>query len=96
MTDKHIAAQAADRPATQGNQRAESPTPRNPQPSTRLEGFLDVPALLARLPISERTLREEIKRRRIPVIRLPGSRRLLFDWPSVQRSLLRFQQGGIQ
>jgi hypothetical protein len=85
-------------PAQQGEPRAESSAPRNPQPqpSTLPEGFLDVPGLLARLPISERTLREEIKKRRIPAIRLPGSRRLLFDWPSVQRSLLRFQTGGVQ
>lgn len=65
----------------------------NTAPPREIIGFDE---LVARLPQGPRTLREEIKRGRIPHIRLPGARRLLFDWQSVQRSLLRFEQGGIQ
>ena len=52
--------------------------------------------LVARLPQGPRTLREEIKKGRIPAIRLPGARRLMFDWENVQRSLRRFERGGIE
>jgi len=58
-------------------------------------GFLSFRDLLAVLPLSERTARAEIQRGRIPVIRLPRSRRLLFHWPTVEKALLRFQRGGI-
>lgn len=57
-------------------------------------GLLDLAGLAARVPLGERTLREEIKKRRIPSIRLPGGRRLLFHWPSVEAALLRYQRGG--
>ena len=56
--------------------------------------FLDFKQLCERLPLGERTLREAIKRRQIPFIRLPGARRLLFDWENVRAALLRHQQGG--
>jgi len=59
-------------------------------------GFLDFAGLLAALPLGERTARAEIKKGRIPAIRLPNGRRLLFHWPSVEKSLLRFQRGGIE
>lgn len=58
-------------------------------------GFADFSGLAAAVPLGERTLREEIKKGNIPAIRMPGGRRLLFHMPSVERSLLRFQKGGI-
>lgn len=57
-------------------------------------GFLDFPGLCDRVPLGERTLREHIAEGRIPHIRLPGGRRLLFHWPTVQAALLRFEKGG--
>lgn len=73
---------------------AASPTqaPERPVPS----GLLDLPGLLARVPVSERTLRAEVKKGRIPAIRLPHGRRLLFHWPSVEAALLRHQRGGVE
>jgi len=62
---------------------------------TQPPGFIDFRALLIAVPLGERTLREEIKRKRIPAIRMPGGRRLLFHLPSVEKALLRFQEGGI-
>lgn len=59
-------------------------------------GITDFDGLAAAVPFSERTLRAKIKAGVIPVIRLPGSRRLLFHLPSVEKSLLRFQRGGIE
>jgi len=59
-------------------------------------GITDFVGLCAAVPLSERTLREEIKKGRIPAIRLPGGRRLLFHMPSVEKALLRFQRGGIE
>jgi hypothetical protein len=52
--------------------------------------------LLTRLPLSPRTAREEIKRGRIPSIRLPHARRLLFDWRSVHEALLRHQRNALE
>jgi hypothetical protein len=60
------------------------------------ERVIDFNELCARVPLSPRTLREAIKRRQIPAIRLPRSRRLLFSWESVRSSLLRFTTGGIE
>jgi len=65
------------------------PPPENP------DALLDLTGLKGRVPLSERTLRVGIKDGLIPVIRLPGSRRLLFHWPSVEKALLRFQRNGI-
>lgn len=53
-------------------------------------GFLDFKGLCERVPLSPRTLRSAIKRKQIPHIRLPKSRRLLFSWEAVRLSLLRF------
>lgn len=66
------------------------PQARGAEPTT----FISFNALLAAIPLSERTLREEIRRGRIPTIRLPGGRRLLFHLPSVTAALLRHQHGG--
>lgn len=64
------------------------------QQNAPVVGFLDFKQLCQRVPLSERTLREAIKRRQIPHIRLPGARRLLFDWETVRVALLRHQRGG--
>lgn len=55
-------------------------------------GLLTVEEVLQRLPISRRTLAAWTKRRVIPSIQLPGSRRRLFHWGSLERALLRHQQ----
>ena len=56
-------------------------------------GFLDEKQLLARLPVSRRTLFNWRVTGKIPCVRL-GGRRILFHWPSVETALLRQQQGG--
>jgi hypothetical protein len=65
------------------------------KPAALPPNFTDFPGLLAAVPLGERTVREEIKKGRIPAIRMPGGRRLIFHLPSVERALLRFQKGGI-
>ena len=61
-------------------------------PSTAA-GFLNQKQLLARLPISRRTLFNWRTSGKIPCVR-PGGRRILFHWPSVEAALLRHQRGG--
>jgi hypothetical protein len=56
-------------------------------------GFLNQKQLLARLPISRRTLFNWRMTGKIPCVRL-GGRRILFHWPSVEAALLRHQHGG--
>jgi hypothetical protein len=53
-------------------------------------GFIDQKQLLARLPISRRTLFNWRTSGKIPCVRL-GGRRILFHWPSVEAALLRHQ-----
>jgi predicted DNA-binding transcriptional regulator AlpA len=55
--------------------------------------FIDEKQLLARLPISRRTLFNWRTTGKIPCVRL-GGRRILFHWPSVEAALLRNQRGG--
>ena len=55
--------------------------------------FLTLQQLRERLPLSERTIRGLIKKGLLPVISLPKSRRLLFDWETVRNALLRHQRG---
>jgi len=55
--------------------------------------FIDFPELARHVPLCERSLREAIRRGRIPSIRLPGARRVMFHWDSVQAALLRMQRG---
>ena len=54
-------------------------------PPSEIIGF-DV--LVSRLPLSARSVRAEVKGGKIPHIRLPGARKLLFDWRAVQDALI--------
>jgi len=59
--------------------------------------FCDFPGLVRHLPMyGSRTLRDLVKKGVISSIRPPGSRKLAFHIPSVERALLRFQKGGIE
>jgi hypothetical protein len=55
-------------------------------------GFIDERQLLARLPVSRRTLGNWKAKGLVPYIKI--GRRCLYDWPSVQGALLRRQRGG--
>ncbi len=55
--------------------------------------FINEKQLLARLPVSRRTLFSWRMTGKIPSVRL-GGRRILFHWPSVEAALLRHQRGG--
>ena len=55
-------------------------------------GFIDEKTLLARLPVSRRTLGNWKAKGILPFIKI--GRRCLYDWPSVQGALLRRQRGG--
>ena len=58
------------------------------------ETFIGFQELCRRVPLCGRSLREHVRYGRIPSIRLPGSRRFVFHWGSVQAALLRLQRGG--
>ncbi len=58
-------------------------------------GFIDEKELLKRLPVSRRTLFAWRETGKIPCVKLPGGRRVLFHWPSVEAALLRKQIGGV-
>jgi hypothetical protein len=62
------------------------------QTPTGEAGFIDEKQLLARLPVSRRTLFNWRRTDKIPCVRL-GGRRILFYWPSVEAALLRHQRG---
>jgi hypothetical protein len=53
------------------------------------DGVIDYPALKARIPVCDRTLREWIRKGIIPSVRLPGARRRLFFWKDVEAALRR-------
>ena len=55
-------------------------------------GFIDEKQLLAKLPISRRTLGNWKAKGILPYIKI--GRRCLYDWASVQGALLRRQRGG--
>jgi predicted site-specific integrase-resolvase len=55
-------------------------------------GFIDEKQLLARLPISRRTLFNWRFSGKIPYVNV-GGRRVLYHWPSVEQALLRNQHG---
>lgn len=54
--------------------------------------FIDFNTLHSRIPLCERTLRDQIRSGDIPSILLPGSRKFIFHWPSVEAALRRRQQ----
>jgi hypothetical protein len=58
--------------------------------------IIDEAMLLARLPISRRTLFKWRNSGGMPHIRVPGSRRVLYHWDSVQAWLFAQQRGGLQ
>jgi hypothetical protein len=62
----------------------------------RANTFISFGDLLPKLPIGERTARKWTRLGLIPSIRLPGSRRVFYHWPSVEVALLRLQRGGQQ
>jgi predicted site-specific integrase-resolvase len=63
----------------------------NQSASASGEAFLDEKQILARLPVSRRTLFNWRASGKIPCVR-PGGRRILFHWPSVEAALLRQQK----
>jgi predicted site-specific integrase-resolvase len=54
--------------------------------------FICEDELLRRLPICRRTLISWRKSGEIPFVRLPGARRILYHWASVEAALLRLQR----
>ena len=58
-------------------------------------GFIDEKQLLARLPVSRRTLFNWRYSGKLPFVNV-GGRRNLYHWPSVESALLRMQRGGGQ
>ena len=64
--------------------------PEKSQTSAGEAGFINQKQLLARLPISRRTLFNWRTSGKIPSVRLDGGR-ILFHWPSVEAALLRYQ-----
>ena len=55
-------------------------------------GFLCEAELLEILPVSRRTLGNWRSQGRIPFVKLPGSRRVLYHWKSIEAALLRTQR----
>jgi hypothetical protein len=64
-----------------------------PNQSASTPKFIDFAELSRHIPLCERTLRQAIRDGRIPSIRLPGARRIIFHYESVQAALLRMQRG---
>lgn len=59
--------------------------------------FTDFAGLVRYLPMYRpRTLRALVKKKILPHIRPPGTRKLGFHLPSVDAALRRFEKGGIQ
>ena len=61
--------------------------------TTAGQAIIEECELLRRLPISRRTCATWREQGLIPFIRLPGSRRVLYHWPTVEAALLRRQKG---
>ena len=62
--------------------------------SDKDQAFIDEKQLLARLPVSRRTLFNWRVSGKIPHVKI--GRRNLFHWPSIEDALLRKQKGGAQ
>lgn len=52
-------------------------------------GFIDFKRLAARVPYSQRRLRELVRNGTIPSIKLLGGRKYLFDWDAVAAAIRR-------
>ncbi|MDA1278203.1 MAG: hypothetical protein O2960_29765 [Verrucomicrobia bacterium] len=64
-------------------------------PLSEKSGLLDEGKLLAKLPVSRRTL-YALRKRGLPHIVPPGGRRVLYSWDSVTAWLRRHERGGAQ
>jgi len=62
-------------------------------PANAQDGFISERELRQRLPLSGRTLYSMRTSGRLPFVRLPGSRRVIYHWRSVEAALLRQQRG---
>ncbi len=58
-------------------------------------GIINEACLLQRIPVAKRTLKNW-RDNGLPFIRLPGSRRVLYDWASVHSYLIRQQNTAIK
>lgn len=71
--------------------------PQEAATATATSPFADFAGLCAFLPMYKpRTLRSLLKKKILPVVRPPGTRKLGFHLPAVEAALLRQQKGGIQ
>jgi hypothetical protein len=57
--------------------------------------IIDFRTLNQRIPYSARSLRDAVRKGLIPSIVLPGGRKRLFHWPSVEAALKRLQQAAV-
>lgn len=79
--------------ATNASKLAATPDPYQPHfgSNEELKVFIDEQEMLRRIPVSRRTLFAWRESGKIPFVRLSGSRRVIFHWPSVVAALLRMQ-----
>lgn len=59
-------------------------------------GIISETQLLGKIPICRRTLHSWREKNLIPFIRLPGTRRILYDYESVRAALLRMERSAEQ
>lgn len=59
---------------------------------TEIKAFLTEKELLARIPVSRRTLFSWVQAGKLPCVKI--NRRKIFHWPSCEQALLRLQRGG--
>lgn len=62
----------------------------SPARDESLDGLLEVPALLQKVPMCRKTLGAHVKAGRIPAIKI--GHRVMFHWPTVLQALLRLQR----
>jgi hypothetical protein len=67
-------------------------TPHTPPPVAEIIGEDEA---LRRIPVARRTWYGWRARGIVPYIRPPGTKRVLYHWPSVEAALLRMQRGGV-